>query len=183
MRQIVSRRSTHYHYDSAADHIEEDAATEKLLRVCINHLVQGNRLLVIFSVILHIKLKKNTAYVHDVHPIVHHSLSIWHHVMHVRSSVRQQLANPQCTSQSTRHGINDQKHKGRQCMLQHWPMLIFTNREQWSTTTRQWQSTELELKMVFHSNRSVKFRFSSVFQLFLFAKVQIMLAKCSIMLF
>ena len=42
----------------AAYHVEEDTATEKILLlplgVCINHLVQGNRVILVFSVILHI---------------------------------------------------------------------------------------------------------------------------------
>ena len=55
-----------------------------------------------------------------------------------------------------------------------------------ATITKQWQSTELELKMTFtasNCNCSADFRFSPVFQPFLLAKVQIMLEKYSIMLF
>ena len=56
MRQKVSWLSTHYHYDSVAYHLEEDAAENNITAawVCINHLVQGNRLIFSQSVILHI---------------------------------------------------------------------------------------------------------------------------------
>ena len=71
----------------------------------------------------------------------------WHHVVHL--SVRQHLANPQCTPESTKAWdprISLWKHKERRVSVSTLTVIA-------ATTTKQWQSTEPELKMAFHSKQ------------------------------
>ena len=80
-----------------------------------------------------------------------------------------------------RHGISHDccvQPKGRQCSnIDHANFYQL----QWTTSTKQWLSTELELKNASTRNHPADFwvSFSLVFQPFLFAKVQIMLEKYS----
>ena len=81
----------------------------------------------IFSVIL---LALRSKFL-DVHPMVQRDMqhTVWHHVVHL--SVRQHLANPHCTPQSTKAldpRISLWKHKERRVSVStHWHMFISTN--------------------------------------------------------
>ena len=70
----------------------------------------------------------HTAYLHDVYPMVQHAI---HGISWCLCAC--QWGNTLlslCTSKSTRHGINDYIYRidtKKTPVLQHWPMLIFTN--------------------------------------------------------
>ena len=150
--------------------------------MCINHLVQGNR--VIFSVILVLH--------------IYMMFTQWFNIQHMASHGACALvsaATPCKSSACALHSLQGMEStiiyivlkQKKTPVLLHWPMLRFTNSSDWpqpgsgEVQNLSWKLDGFSQQAT--CNRLANFRFSSVFQPFLFANAQIMLEKYSIMLF